>query len=530
MIERDITNQYSKLWDYAKTLREKNPGSTVILQLEDSTIGKQFKRFYACLKAVKMGWLAGCRPWIGVDGCHLSGLNSGVLLTAVCMDPNNDPYPLAYAVVSVENRESWEWFLQLLKTDLLIEREDVYTFMSDKQKGLIGAFESVLPGVENRFCVRHLHGNMKRAGYKGKHFKDLLWRAGNSTTISAFNAAMLEIQNVDKKCFEWLQSKSPKEWSKSHFSTFGKCDTLVNNMCEQFNNCLLDARDKPILTMLEWIREYMMCRLQRYIDRAERRWEGRKVCGRIQLLLSNNMKASKDCMPLKSSGFLYEVSSFDGSKYAVNLELMTCDCRRWELSGIPCKHAISAIYAEGMDKEDFVSNCYSVDTYNDVYSHAIVPMSGEELWEKTGYIPPLPPAFLKKKKKGRPQREKRFGANESPKRKQRKVNTSGLQKLPKQSFNVSCVYCHETGHNRLGCPVRKAIENEREAGDPHLNQPEVNQMTQPEEFDLTQPDYEGSKETQDDEVMDCTKTNNFAREKIACNKKSYCSREITSNI
>ncbi|KAH6795038.1 hypothetical protein C2S52_005515 [Perilla frutescens var. hirtella] len=48
--------------------------------------------------------------------------------------------------------------------DLLSElREDVYCFMSDKQKGLISAFEKILPGVENKFCVRHLHDNMKRA-------------------------------------------------------------------------------------------------------------------------------------------------------------------------------------------------------------------------------------------------------------------------------------------------------------------------------------------------------------------------------
>lgn len=69
---------------------------------------KQFKRMYICLKAVKLGFLAGCRPFIGVDGCHLSGLNSGVLLTVVCMDPNNDQYPLAYAIVEVKNKDVWK--------------------------------------------------------------------------------------------------------------------------------------------------------------------------------------------------------------------------------------------------------------------------------------------------------------------------------------------------------------------------------------------------------------------------------------
>ncbi|KAL0430654.1 UNVERIFIED_CONTAM: hypothetical protein Sradi_0691400 [Sesamum radiatum] len=58
--------------------------------------------------------MSGCRPVIGVDGCHLKGPYGGVLLTAVSIDPNN-LYPLAYAVVAGETRESWQWFLELLK-------------------------------------------------------------------------------------------------------------------------------------------------------------------------------------------------------------------------------------------------------------------------------------------------------------------------------------------------------------------------------------------------------------------------------
>lgn len=49
--------------------------------------------------------------------------------------------------------------------DLEIEEQYLWNFMSDKQKGLIEAFDLVLPGVSHRFCVRHLHSNFKRAGY-----------------------------------------------------------------------------------------------------------------------------------------------------------------------------------------------------------------------------------------------------------------------------------------------------------------------------------------------------------------------------
>ncbi|KAL0315658.1 UNVERIFIED_CONTAM: hypothetical protein Sradi_5444000 [Sesamum radiatum] len=122
------------MWDYADALRKKNPGSIIIMNLEEPDVErrKKFKRFYVCFAGVKKGFLSGCRPFIGVDGFHLKGLHGGILLTAVGVDLNNNQFPLAYSVVISENKESWKWFLTLLREDLNIAREDSYTFISDK--------------------------------------------------------------------------------------------------------------------------------------------------------------------------------------------------------------------------------------------------------------------------------------------------------------------------------------------------------------------------------------------------------------
>ncbi|GKC10710.1 hypothetical protein Tco_1007492, partial [Tanacetum coccineum] len=40
-----------------------------------------------------------------------------------------------------------------------------------------------------------------------------------------------------------------------------KCYLLLNNICEVFNRQLVDGRDQPIITYLEYIREYLMKRL-----------------------------------------------------------------------------------------------------------------------------------------------------------------------------------------------------------------------------------------------------------------------------
>jgi hypothetical protein len=50
----------------------------------------------------------------------------------------------------------------------------------------------------------------------------------------------------------------PKTWVRAYFSEFPKCDILLNNNCEVFNKYILEARELPILSMLERIRTQLM--------------------------------------------------------------------------------------------------------------------------------------------------------------------------------------------------------------------------------------------------------------------------------
>ena len=66
-------------------------------------------------------------------------------------------FPTAYAVVEVESKATWKWFLETLKQDLNIQNTYPWTIMTDKKKGLIPAVQEVFPDSEHRFCVRHLY-------------------------------------------------------------------------------------------------------------------------------------------------------------------------------------------------------------------------------------------------------------------------------------------------------------------------------------------------------------------------------------
>ena len=144
MIVGDASEEYSRVWDYAEAIRRFNPGSTAIVKcIGIDTPPPLFQRMYICLPACKEGFVAGCRPILGVDGAHLKGEFPGVLMTAVGKDGNNNIFPIAWAVVETENVETWTWFLNLLVEDLMsvspssscarVGCED-FTFMSDRQK------------------------------------------------------------------------------------------------------------------------------------------------------------------------------------------------------------------------------------------------------------------------------------------------------------------------------------------------------------------------------------------------------------
>ncbi|KAJ1693179.1 hypothetical protein LUZ63_009877 [Rhynchospora breviuscula] len=318
--------QYSRLNCYASELKKTNPGSTVVFDLRNSI----FKRAYFCLAACKEGFLAGCRPIISLDGCFLKTRYGGQLLSAVAIDANDCIFPVAYAVVETENSESWRWFLQLVGNDLQMNNSHAWTFMSDRQKGLVPMLKSLFPSAEHRFCVRHLHGNYSDAGYKGKALKEYLWNAAMATYVADHDKKMKELQVFKAKAFEWLSTKPKPEWTKSHFSTQSKSDMLLNNLCEVFNKYIIDARDKPIITMLEIIRTKLMRRFQTKRDEMLK-YNG-SICPKIQKKLDRWKDESFKFNAIWNGEAKYQVTGLEG-QFVVNIATSSCDCRRWDLTG-----------------------------------------------------------------------------------------------------------------------------------------------------------------------------------------------------
>ena len=75
-------------------------------------------------------------------------------------------------------------------------------------------------------------------------------------------------------------------------------------------------------------------------------------------LLDKFKKWSGGCYASYAGYNEFEVTTVNGSKFVVNLEMKECGCRRWNMIGIPCHHAIFCINKLRYNVEDYVHNCY----------------------------------------------------------------------------------------------------------------------------------------------------------------------------
>ncbi|GAV57022.1 hypothetical protein CFOL_v3_00561 [Cephalotus follicularis] len=101
VLEGKYKDSYTRLPKCANLLKSENPGNMVEIKTHER-IGRQlpiFKRIFICLYAMKRGFSKGCRPFFGLDGCHLKGSYGGILLAVVSVDGHNGLFPIAFAVV-----------------------------------------------------------------------------------------------------------------------------------------------------------------------------------------------------------------------------------------------------------------------------------------------------------------------------------------------------------------------------------------------------------------------------------------------
>ncbi|KAL5783694.1 hypothetical protein ACOSP7_008723 [Xanthoceras sorbifolium] len=318
-------------------VKQCNPGSIAYIHMQNPE--PTFQRMMISFDVQRNGFLAGCRPFVGLDGCHLKGPFKGVLLSAVALDANSGLYPLAVGICEAENYSSWKWFLRHLANFLKYPNDKSMTFMSDRQKGVLKAINTQWPSAKTRFCARHIYANF-RLKYSGQKLKSLFWKASRSCTVYDFNRIMDAIKSTNKDARIWLDKIDPAYWSKHAFDNSVKCDHVTNNMTESFNSMLGEHRAKTYLCLLEHIRRIVMKRFQERKEQCAR-WN----CELPPIVNAKIIKASIKSRLLKmlsAGNGEYELLG-ETQAYVTKLNLRSCECGVWQVSGVPCSHALAGI-------------------------------------------------------------------------------------------------------------------------------------------------------------------------------------------
>jgi hypothetical protein len=142
----------------------------------------------------------------------------------------------------------------------------------------------------------------------------------------------------------------------------------------------LDAREIPIISMLEKIRCQIMNRIYTKQQEAANKWTG-TICPKVKKKLDRHTEVASSCMVYPTGGGIFSVSDKYGSNI-VDINVRSCECRRWQLTGIPCCHAIACFRHDEISPETMVHECYSIATYMQAYGYNIWPVRDKIHWEK----------------------------------------------------------------------------------------------------------------------------------------------------
>ena len=258
--------------------------------------------------------------------------------------------------------------------------------------------------------------------------------------------------------------------------------TYALNIVCKWCSYILESREMPMLSMLKSI-FYKIIQTIVSKQKEPEKWTG-TICPKIRKKLEKFMDWASNCMVLSAGGGEYRVGSSEiGRHYAVDLNTKTCDCNRWQLSGIPCHHVLACCREDRIDPESLVHDCYSIETYKKAYAHNLHPLRGRGFWEKMNGVVVHPPLYTKVM--GRPKKNRKKAPEEKIKH--------GAPSLSRHGITMHCSTCGKADHNKKGHAkyVLSQLRQQEVGGDPVENPAaeEINPMEQEYEDDPSYLDH-----------------------------------------
>ncbi|XVF34563.1 hypothetical protein REPUB_Repub18cG0069500 [Reevesia pubescens] len=424
---------YGQLPWYCDKLEEANPGSFTKLLIGDD---RKFQRLFLSFHATISGFESGCRPLLFLEAIPLKSKYHEILLTATALDGDDEIFPVAFAIVDVENDDSWHWFLEQLRS--AVSTSHSITFVSDRDKGLmkhvLEIFENAHHGYSLYYLMDSFIQNLKgpfhgegRASLPGSFLA-----AAKAVRLDGFRMYTEQIKRVSSNAYDWVMHNEPEYWANAFFKG-EHFNHITLDIAESYAKWIEEARELPIIPKLEVLR----CKIMELMSGRQMesgKWST-KLTPSMQEKVQEEYVKARGLKVLFSSYTLFEVH--DNSINVVDIDKRHCSCATWKPTGLPCSHAIAVFNCTHRSVYDYCSKYFTADSFRSAYSESInpastiVPPSGNEkdLVEDDEQI--MPPCISR------------------PLGPQKKIRRSKSQGMIRKS--VCCTRCKGVGHNKITC-------------------------------------------------------------------------------
>lgn len=424
---------YTQLPFFCEKIKETNPGSfATFTTKEDSSFHRLFVSFHASIS----GFWQGCRPLLFLDRTLLNSKYQGELLAATAVDGNDGVFPVAFAVVDAETEDNWHWFLQELK--LALATSEQITFVADFQNGLKESLSEIFENCYHGYCLRHLADKLNK-DLKGQFSHEArrfmvndFYAAAYAPKLETFESSIENIKGISPDAYNWVMQSEPEHWANAFFSG-ARYNHLTSNFGQQFYNWVSEAHELPITQMVDVLRGKMM---ETFNTRREEsnQWTT-KLTPSKEEMLQKETSAAHSFQVLLSQGSTFEVCG--DSVDIVDIDKWDCSCKGWQLTGLPCRHAIAVCECLGSSPYDYCSRYFTVENYRLTYAESIhpvpvpnvdKPVEGESDMAVTVTPPPT------KRPPGRPK-------------------TKQVESIDIIKRQLQCGKCKGLGHNRKTCKL-----------------------------------------------------------------------------
>ncbi|PWA43647.1 hypothetical protein CTI12_AA407860 [Artemisia annua] len=256
--------------------------------------------------------------------------------------------------------------------------------------------------------------------------KALYWRICKAYTPDEFDSKMQMLLNIQPEAYHKLVEAGVQRWSRAYcpLTCYNYC---TSNSVESVNACIVKSRKLPITMLTEQYRKMVQ---DWYFKR-------RQVAARMKYEITDWAAHKVEKRKIKSATWnVYGVMQhrfqvFDGRyNREVNLTNGTCDCRKWQLFGIPCRHVIVVSRFLGQtDYVQFVHDWFKKPKYQATYAEAVNFVGEFHEWEYPTHIKPITPPQMDNPQPGRPK------------------NTDRIRSQGEEQRVRHCSRCGEAGHD-----------------------------------------------------------------------------------